>query len=245
MDEQKLNQLLFYPTPPSPCSYLPQQESKSIFLHPDQSIDDDLYHQLSLLGFRRSGGHIYRPWCDDCQACKSVRVLAQEFSPSRNQKRLLSRNKDLHVTWEAASYSDLYYDLYQRYINLRHSDGDMYPPSEEQFTSFLCQPSAGVTNYFLCFWLGEQLLSVAVVDLLPDGSSAIYTFFDPDQEQRSLGKLAILWLLNWTKQNDLKYVYLGYWVKNCRKMDYKINYKPLQIFDGLQWRTPNELEIQN
>ena len=235
MDEKLLNQLVFFPTPDSPCSYLPDRESRSIFLHPDQPIDSPLYSQLNQLGFRRSGSHLYRPWCDGCQACQSVRVKVADFTLSRNQKRVLNRNKDLQVEWCKAEATPENYGLYQRYIELRHEDGDMYPPSYDQFVSFLCQPPEGVENYFLSFRQGDKLVAVAVVDMLPDGVSAIYTYYDPEEESRSLGKLAILWLINWAKSQNLPYVYLGYWIADCKKMSYKADYQPQELFNGLQW----------
>ena len=235
MDEKLLNQLVFFPTPDSPCSYLPDLDSRSIFLHPDQAIDSPLYSQLNQLGFRRSGSHLYRPWCDNCQACKSVRVKVTDFKVSRNQKRVFNRNKDLRVEWCRAESTDANYTLYKRYIELRHEDGDMYPPSRDQFNSFLCQPPEGVENYFLSFKLGEKLVAIAVVDMLSDGISAIYTFYEPDEEARSLGKLAILWLINWAQQQNLPHVYLGYWISDCKKMSYKSDYQPQELFNGLEW----------
>ncbi|MDP6968643.1 MAG: arginyltransferase [Gammaproteobacteria bacterium] len=235
MDAKLLNQLVFFPTPESPCSYLTERDSRSIFLHPEQSIDNNLYTQLNQLGFRRSGAHLYRPWCDHCQACQAVRVKASAFKLSRNQRRVLKRNHDLTVEWCQAENTADYYDLYQRYIEQRHADGDMYPPSEQQFDSFLCQPPNTVTSHFLCFKQGQRLLAVAVVDLLPDAASAIYTFYDPTEESRSLGKLSILWLINWARTQLLQHVYLGYWISDCQKMSYKSNYQPMEYFNGLQW----------
>ena len=235
MDEKQLNRLVFFPTPASPCSYLPARESRTIFLHPDQIIDANLYKQLNWLGFRRSGNHLYRPWCDDCQDCQSVRVKANEFTLSRNQRKVLKRNYDLTVTWCRVENTAEYYELYRRYIEQRHADGDMYPPSEQQFNAFLCHGPKRVNNHFLCFRQGEKLLAVAVVDLLPDAVSAIYTYYDPDTGGRSMGKLAILWLINWAKSRSLNYVYLGYWIRDCKKMSYKSAYLPMERFNGLQW----------
>ncbi len=235
MDEQLLNRLVFFPTPESPCSYLPNQQSRSIFLHPDQPLEEGIYYQLNRLGFRRSGAHLYRPWCSDCQACQSVRVLAEDFRLSRNQRKVMKANKEVTFTWCKAEFSPEFYALYERYINLRHADGDMYPPSQEQFQSFLCQAHESTNNYFLCLRLQGQLIAVGVVDLLADGPSAIYTYFDPDYHSHSLGKMVILWLINWAKSKQLPYVYLGYWIKDCAKMSYKADYQPQEIFNGLHW----------
>jgi arginine-tRNA-protein transferase len=231
-----INSLVFYPTPEHPCSYLPGRQARSIFLSPDQALDEATYMQLTNMGFRRSGEHIYRPWCDTCSECKSVRICLTDFRLSKNQKRLLNRNQDLKVTFEQPQLTDEYYQLYQQYINCRHADGDMYPPSREQFESFLCSSNTANNTHFVCFRSADKLLAVAVVDLLAQGVSAIYTFFDPAYEFRSLGRLAILWQITWAKKQSLGYVYLGYWIKNCQKMSYKADYHPLEVFEDLLWQ---------
>lgn len=192
--------------------------------------------QLTDLGFRRSGEHIYRPWCEACNECKSVRVPLNHFQLSKSQKRVIKRNKDLEVSFELPSCSDEIYSLYENYINLRHSDGDMFPPSLEQFESFLCQSPAASNTRFVCFRLGLKLVSVAVIDLLPKGLSAIYTFFDPAYDIRSLGRFAVLWQIQWAQSQAMDFVYLGYWIKECQKMAYKAEYKPLQVFEDLIWQ---------
>ena len=192
--------------------------------------------QLTDLGFRRSGEHIYRPWCEGCSECKSVRVPLNHFKVSKSQKRVLKRNQDLEVSFEMPSSSDEVYHLYADYINQRHSDGDMYPPSLEQFESFLCQGPAASNARFICFRLEQKLLAVAVVDMLPKGLSAIYTFFDPAYDVRSLGRLAVLWQIRWAQSQAMDFVYLGYWIKACQKMAYKAEYRPLQVFEDLVWQ---------
>ena len=192
--------------------------------------------QLTDLGFRRSGEHIYRPWCEGCSECKSVRVPLNYFKVSKSQKRVLKRNQDLEVSFEMPSSSDEVYHLYADYINQRHSDGDMYPPSLEQFESFLCQGPAASNTRFICFRLEQKLLAVAVVDMLPKGLSAIYTFFDPAYDVRSLGRLAVLWQIRWAQSQAMDFVYLGYWIKERQKMAYKAEYRPLQVFEDLVWQ---------
>jgi arginyl-tRNA--protein-N-Asp/Glu arginylyltransferase len=228
--------LVFYPTPEHNCSYLEDRQAKSIFLSPDQALDEATYMQLTDMGFRRSGEHIYRPWCEGCGECKSVRVPINNFEVSKSQKRVLRRNRDLEVSFEMPSSSDEIYHLYASYINQRHSDGDMYPPSLEQFESFLCQGPAASNTRFICFRLEQKLLAVAVVDILPKGLSAIYTFFDPSYEVRSLGRLAVLWQIRWAQSQAMDFVYLGYWIKECQKMAYKAEYRPLQVFESLDWQ---------
>ena len=231
-----VNTLVFYSTPEHSCSYLDDRQAKSIFLSPDQALDESTYMQLTDMGFRRSGKHIYRPWCEDCSECKSVRVPVDNFYLSKSQKRVLNRNKDLQVNFELPSCTDEMYKLYEHYINQRHSDGDMYPPSFDQFESFLCQSPPSSNTRFVCFRLDKKLLAVAVVDMLPKGVSAIYTFFDPDYDIRSLGRLAVLWQIRWAQSQAMDFVYLGYWIKECQKMAYKSEYLPLQVFEDLIWQ---------
>lgn len=228
-----LHHLKVFTTYPHDCSYLLGKEATTLFVDPKQEVDQNLYTSLSRMGFRRSGVHMYKPHCSQCQACVPARIPVSAFVPSRNQKRVLKRNTDLSVRSFSELDPERAYALYERYINARHRDGDMYPPSVEQFKSFLGQ-AWSFTRYY-CFSHGDELKAVAVVDNLNDGFSAIYTFFDPEDESRSLGKFVILWQIELAKQLQLPFVYLGYWVQNCRKMDYKIQYKPIELLDQGEW----------
>tara|TARA_R110001583_G_scaffold84788_2_gene222712 strand:+ start:242 stop:997 length:756 start_codon:yes stop_codon:yes gene_type:complete len=228
-----LHQLQFYATPEHSCSYLENRLAKTIFVDPDAELDKHNYSTLSDLGFRRSGNHIYRPHCQNCSACISARIPVDLFHPSRSQKRVLRLNKDVTTLVRSASYTDEYYALYEHYIRVRHSDGDMHPSSKEQFESFLVQTQ--YNTQFLEFRIGQTLVAVAVVDYLDQGISAIYTFFDPDLSDRSLGKFAILKLIEQARSDSLPYLYLGYWVKNCQKMAYKTTYQPIQLLIAGHW----------
>lgn len=219
---------------PHSCSYLDDQLANSIFIDPTTTPSWGQYSQLSRAGFRRSGSHFYRPNCPDCSACKSSRVRASEFRASRRFKRILKRNADLEVTLKPAQFSEEHYRLFKRYIDDRHQDGDMYPATEQQFKDFLC--SEQEYSYFAEFRLSEQLIACAVIDVLDDGLSAIYTYFHPEHDQRSLGSLAILWQLGYAQRVGLDYVYLGYWIKNCQKMRYKDQYQPLEVFSEDNWQ---------
>jgi len=229
----ELARLKFYATQPHPCSYLPDEQATTLFLDPSQPMDIELYAQLSTLGFRRSGDHLYRPHCQDCQACVPARIPAGRFSPNRQQRKILRRNADLKVGWAAPRLTEEYYDLYLRYIETRHADGDMCPPSREQFDTFLVSDLP--YSRFIEFRLDEQLLAVAVTDILPNGLSAVYTFFDPQQEQRSLGRFAILWQIAEARRMGLHALYLGYWIRNCRKMAYKTQYRPIELLVNQRW----------
>lgn len=227
--------LKVYTTYPHTCSYLEDQEAVTLFVDPRTKVDQKLYSNLSMLGFRRSGAHIYRPHCMQCQACIPARVVVEDFEPDRRQRRTLKRNDGLTIT-ECDTIDDPEaYDLYCRYIELRHHDGDMYPPDREQYETFLSN-EWGVTRYYR-FYDKNRLLAVAVTDQLEDGLSAIYTFFDPEEQQRSLGGYAVLWQIEQARKQGLSYVYLGYWIKNCQKMAYKSEYRPLEVFLGNRWST--------
>ena len=223
----------FFLTPSHPCSYLDRADAQTLFVDPRRIISSDLYQTLSDSGFRRSGGHLYRPHCASCSACVPTRVPAMNFAPSRSQRRILKRNKDLTVKVEEAKFSKRHYNLYERYINQRHTDGDMYPASEDQFRSFLL--SEWASSIFVSIYRGEQLLSVGVTDQLRSGLSAIYTFFEPLETRRSLGVLSVIKQIELCQQRDLPFLYLGYWIKESVKMNYKTNYRPTQLFVNNRW----------
>jgi len=230
-----LARLKFYATQPHACSYLPDEQATTLFLDPSQPMDAQVYAELSEMGFRRSGDHLYRPHCQRCSACIPARLPVNAPDLSRQQKRILKRNADLQVRCVRPAFSEELYTLYAAYIEKRHADGDMYPPSREQFNTFLVRDLPFCRFYE--FRLGERLLAVAVTDVLPNGLSAVYTFYDPEEERRSLGRYAILWQLGEAARLGLKAVYLGYWIKNCRKMNYKTEYRPIELLVNQRWVT--------
>jgi leucyl-tRNA---protein transferase len=230
-----LRDLKVYTTYPHSCSYLRDQEATTLFVDPRQPVDQKLYSKLSVMGFRRSGNHIYRPHCTHCNACIPARIPVDGFQPKRSQKRIWQRNQDLRVIGTDNIDDDAAFDLYHRYISLRHSDGDMYPPDREQYQAFL-NSVWDCTRYFRFYDKG-RLSAVAVVDKLEDGLSAIYTFFDPQADKRSLGVYAVLWEIEQAREMSLDYLYLGYWIRDCQKMSYKANYRPLQVYVNSRWTT--------
>ena len=233
----ELARLKFYATQPHPCSYLPDEQATTLFLDPSQPMDEQLYAELSELGFRRSGDHLYRPHCQRCNACLPARVPVQAFKPDRQQRRIIKRNADLQVTCARPTFSEEYYDLYSRYISLRHVDGDMYPPDRDQFSTFLVRDLA--FSHFYEFREQGRLVAIAATDRMPNGLSAVYTFFDPLEERRSLGRYAILWQIGETARLGLAALYLGYWIKSCRKMNYKTQYRPIELFINQRWNRLN------
>ena len=233
----ELARLKFYATQPHSCSYLPDEQATTLFLDPSQPMDVNVYADLSEMGFRRSGDHLYRPHCQNCNACVPARIPAARFIPNRQQRRILKRNADLTVTAARPAFKEEYFDLYRRYIETRHADGDMYPPSRDQFSTFLVRDLPFC--WFYEFRLEGRLLAVAVCDLLPNGLSAVYTFYEPGEERRSLGRFAILWQITEAVRQDLEAVYLGYWIKNCKKMNYKTQYRPIELLINQRWVTLN------
>lgn len=230
----ELKNLKLFSTHPHPCGYLEEEEATTVFVDPRLNLNADIYNSLSRIGFRRSGKHIYRPNCSQCQACVPLRINVANFTPSRGQKRCAKRNADLDIEIVKSINSDEHYALYENYIAHRHSDGDMYPPSRAQYSEFLCS-TWGITRYVEFRNPEGNLIAIAVCDMLQDGISAIYTFFDPCQHQRSLGAFAILFQISWAKQLNLSFVYLGYWIKRCEKMRYKTDYKPYELLIDNQW----------
>lgn len=228
--------LRFFLTVPHDCSYLPDREATTLFLDPQETLLPGVYDSLSLLGFRRSGRHLYRPHCEGCNACRSVRIPVENFTPSRTQRKLLRRNADINTRIVSACFNSRHYSLYADYICRRHADGDMYPPSHEQYRTFLTlnEPYA----FLLEFTLNETLVAVAAFDQLEHGISAIYTFFDVDEslDKRSLGTFAVLKLIELARQKGLPHVYLGYWIAECRKMRYKQAFSPIEVLQGRHWR---------
>ncbi|GAB3381200.1 arginyltransferase [Spongiibacter taiwanensis] len=223
-----------YSTYPHPCSYFRDREAKTLFVDPHIPFEGALYTQLSRRGFRRSGRHVYRPDCQSCQQCIATRIPVARFTPSRKQRRCQHRNADLKVVVKQ-TMADNAYALYERYIRVRHQDGDMFPPSREQFEQFLCDTIP--STRFACFYLQDTLIAVSVIDVMGDGLSAIYTFYDPDADynRRSLGAMAILWMVEHCRELSLPYVYLGYWIRDCAKMRYKTDYRPLELFMSNRW----------
>jgi arginyl-tRNA--protein-N-Asp/Glu arginylyltransferase len=233
-----LNDLQYYITPPHDCSYLENKSARMVFLDPVHRIDVVTLSELSRMGFRRSGDFVYRPECHLCRQCLSSRVPVHEFQMNSIQKKSWKRNQDLTVKITSTrNATDQHYALYERYINERHADGDMFPPSQDQFEKFLVHSCTD--SFFLELWKDEQLISVSTCDLLDDGLSAVYTFFDPDESRRSLGVFAILKQIEYARSTGLNYVYLGYWVPHSEKMNYKSQYIPLELLIDGQWRRLN------
>ena len=225
----------FYLTPEHDCSYLPQQQAMTLFADPSVCINTDIYSELIQYGFRRSGTHVYRPRCPNCNACIPIRINAEDFTASRSQRRVWQRNQDLDVIVTAAEYNDEHFQLYRHYMHKRHAGGGMDNPDPEKYSEFLLNPYIDAS--LVEFRHQDKLLAVASVDRLNNALSAVYTFFDPAESARSPGSLAILWQIDYAKQHNIEYIYLGYWIKQCQKMVYKSKYRPFEILRDGAWQT--------
>lgn len=234
LNDIPLSALHFYLTAPYPCSYLPDLQARSQVATPAFLISTPVYSELVLHGFRRSGTYTYRPRCDNCRACVPLRVLAREFAPDRSQRRAWARHAQLETTLHPLQDKPEYYELYQRYQRLRHTDGGMDNDDHESYQDFLLQ--SHVDSMLVEFREQGMLRMVSVIDLLSDGLSSVYTFYEPDMPGTSYGVYNVLWQIELCRKLELDYVYLGYWIAHSRKMAYKTRYQPAQgLLDGT-WR---------
>lgn len=227
--------LIFYATPPDHCPYLEGREMTTVFADPHGPMDVERYGRLLDAGFRRSGHHVYRHQCRGCDACVPIRVPAAAFCPDRSQRRAWRRNADLQTMVREAAFDGEHFALYTRYVNQRHRGGGMDRPTPEGYWGFIS--SRWCETWLVEFRLQGRLVGVAVTDRLPQGLSAVYTFFDPELERRGPGTLAILWQLQEARRLGLPWVYLGYWNPLTPKMAYKVRFQPAQgLVDGLWQR---------
>jgi len=230
--ENDIQKLTLGLTPTSPCSYLSTESERLIVVFPNDQLSLPVYQQLMNQGFRRGGNDAYRPHCEDCQACQSIRINVNEFVPSKSQKRIINKGKDLTFKLVTSPSVD-YFDLYSEYITQRHSTGTMFPPQQSALDTFTqCD---WLNIYFLESYLDDELISVAICDELEDGLSAVYTFFSPNYEKRSLGRFNILNQIEFCKTLGLKYLYLGYQIDACNAMNYKKQYLPNERYISNQW----------
>jgi leucyl-tRNA---protein transferase len=240
MDNQS-QKLRFFITTPHSCNYLDNRKATSLFADPIFSKNKVLYSTLVANGFRRSGEHLYQPYCSECSECVPVRISVNEFKPRRHQKRTWKNNQDLSVTQLTAEFNEEHFQLYKKYLSMRHPDGGMDKPNRDDYKNFLW--SSWSETCLFEFKLDKKLIAVAVVDQLEDAFSAVYTFFDPDSQQRSPGKHAILYLIEQTRLKGYSWLYLGYWIADCNKMKYKIEYRPVECFISGEWKKFSTLDF--
>ncbi len=234
-----LQKLQFYVTTGYSCGYLPNKMAQSLIAAPQHLVDANVYSGLIQQGFRRSGKFSYRPHCENCQECIPVRIILDQFSPNRSQKRAFKQHQNLTTTILPAGFHEEHYALYTSYQHARHSDEKIQTEATsaeneiEQYQSFLCQ--SNVESVMVEFRENNQLKMVSVIDIVRDGISAVYTFYETNDPSASYGTYNVIWQTLWAKSLNLPYLYLGYWIKDSKKMAYKQNFKPLEKLINGEW----------
>jgi leucyl-tRNA---protein transferase len=237
LTEAPLHKLQFYVTTPYACGYLPNKLAQSLIATPHHLVDANIYSGLIAQGFRRSGKFAYRPHCETCNACIAIRVVLGEFTASRSQKRAFKQHANLTAQIMPLGYQQDHFELYASYQKARHAEPENFNQEKdeaEQYRQFLCQ--SNVESLMIEFRDAKnQLKIVSVVDIVGDGVSAVYTFYDTLNTKTSFGTYSIMWQTEWTKILGLPYLYLGYWIAESEKMAYKQAFKPQQkLIDG-EW----------
>jgi arginine-tRNA-protein transferase len=216
----------------TPCHYLNDQLER-VAIAIDPSLHSDIHYDMLLAnGFRRSGSTIYRPQCQQCSACQSIRIPTQAFKPSQSQKRLWK--KASHLRWEMKDDMDeSWFDLYASYIRQRHPNGSMFPPNRGEFLAF--SKNTWLTTKYLHVYEQDRLIAIAITDITPTSTSAFYTFYDPFSSI-SMGTLGIMLQIAYSKQNQKTWLYLGYQIDACPAMNYKVRFQPHQKLVNQRWQ---------
>ncbi len=233
-NEFPAHKLQFYLTSAYSCSYLPGRMARSQVATPSHLITAEVYSELIQLGFRRSGAYVYRPLCDRCRACVPVRLLVDEFEPNRTQRRATKRHGNMTYHMLPLRFEQEHFDLYRRYQSQRHPGGGMDQDDQQQYRQFLLE--SGVSTNLVEFRENDVLRMVSLVDVVDNGLSAVYTFYDPAIEQASFGTYNVMWQIERCRALGLPYLYLGYWIADSQKMAYKVRFRPMEgLIDG-HWR---------
>lgn len=244
MTRHDVNQPQFYLTAAAPCPYLEGKQERKVFTHMVGDDAADLNDLLTQGGFRRSQNIAYRPACESCKACVSVRVEVDRFKASKSLKRIRNRNQDIVATEHEATPTSEQYALFRRYLDSRHRDGGMSEMTVLDYATMVEDSHVNTKvieyrrrtpDYAITGKSDGELIGVALSDVLCDGYSMVYSFFSPEHEERSLGSYMILEHIKRTQQQGLPHLYLGYWVAGSRKMAYKTRFAPQQHLGPSGW----------
>lgn len=231
MSSQNIN---LYLTTEHECGYLPGHKATNLVPDPCVQMSMQLYSQLIEMGYRRSGSHTYRPHCKNCKECIPCRIPVDRFKPNRSQRRCLQTNRACSTSRVNSDFRDEHFQLYQQYINARHTFGNMANPMPQDYRNFLY--STWSDTFFLEFRENGRLLAVAVCDQVDSGLSAVYSYYEPSLTNRSLGTYAVLKMIEQTVAMGLDYLYLGYMILASDKMKYKQQFRPLEVYIDNQWQ---------
>jgi len=235
VEKNNLKRIQFYVTTKYSCGYLLHRNAQSIVATPYKRIGANAYNDLIKKGFRRSGQYVYKPHCADCKSCIPIRINSHDFIPSRSQKRVIKKHNHLSMKILPLSFNEDHYELYVNYQKNRHKTSSESESDISDYNDFLAQ--SNVNSKIFEFRDMNELKIVSIIDLVDDGISAVYTFFDVKDKSASYGTFSILKLIDYCKKNELTYLYLGYWINESRKMRYKINFKPYELMIDDSWQS--------
>ena len=234
IENKVLKEIQFYITKEYSCGYINSQNAQSIVATPYKNVNSKNFKSLISQGFRRSGQYVYKPNCKNCKACIPIRLLASNFKASRSQKRLKKYLNKLSVKLLPLNFNEEHYNLYVNYQNKRHRNNDKSEDDVADYNDFLI--NSNVNSKLVEFRLNNQLKIITIIDIIDDGISAVYSFYDCSDQKLSLGTTSIIWLLEFCKKENLSFLYLGYWIHESQKMKYKINFKPYELMIEGVWQ---------
>lgn len=239
--QRNLDPILFHRSAPMTCPYLPGRMEQQLFTELSGPAAQSVFERLGEAGFRRSHHIMYRPVCTRCDSCIPVRVVASDFDFTRSWRRILNKNDDLDAVDVGARVSEEQFDLFRRYVESRHGDGDMANMSARDYVNLVT--ASPVETGLVEFRKPDgSLVAACLMDRLRDGFSAVYSFFDPAENSRSLGSYMILWLVQEARRLGLRHVYLGFWIADSQKMAYKRRFSPLEAFGPTGWNALDRAE---
>ncbi|MDB4040477.1 arginyltransferase [Methylophilaceae bacterium] len=234
IEKKVLEDVQFYVTTKYSCVYIDGRDAQSLVATPYKNVNTKNFNSLISQGFRRSGQYVYKPSCKDCSACIPIRLLASSFTPSRSQKRVKKYLDKLSVKLLPLTFDEEHYNLYVSYQNIRHRTNDVNEDSLADYNNFLVK--SNVNSKLVEFRLNNQLKMVTIIDIIEDGISAVYTFYDCSDRKLSLGTISVIWLLDLCKKERFLFLYLGYWIYESQKMKYKTNFKPYELMIEGVWQ---------